>query len=259
MLDIAGIARKSGLTTDVQNRARLVSDLEVERSNGTDRIEVIVFAGRDGVRKAVPIAAVDRLIEVEAAAIGFAGGSAHVVVNGVILPLLGLSGGLEDEASVDILILSDESCRLAFASAGKVDAAEIDPQSITDADGVRLALVEGQSVELLELAQFALDREPSAAIAGARTCRLPLGDPWAGEFLRPMVEAAGYTVVGDRDSKVDLEVRFEDDRAASKAAAGQVLVISNKPIPARSRKKAIHRDDSEALARALSAASKGKA
>ena len=255
MLDVAGIARLAGLMADQQGRSRIETGLAHQQADESDLAPVIVFAGQDGIRKAVAIEAVERLAEVDASTISFGAGESHVVFDGAIMPLLGLVGEPAADSLVDILILCDETCRLAFATAGKVDATEFDPKTITGQPGRRLALVDEQSVELLELARFGSDLDDEMAEAAPPTCRLPLDDPWSNEFLRPMVEAAGYHVVEGGQDQVDLEVRLETAAKKDASNASVVLLTSSGPRPSS---MTIDRDDRTALARALRHASQGR-
>lgn len=255
MLDVAGIARQAGLNAELHGRARIDEEALQRDAAAEGLVPVIVFAGQDGIRKAVAIEAVDRLAEVEASAVSLGGGALHVVFDGAILPLLGLVGDPAREGCLDILILRDESCRIAFATAGKVDAAELDPATVTGEAGRKLALVDGQSVELLELACFGADSDHSFAAFSAPTCRLPLDDPWSNDFLRPMVEAAGYAVIEGAEGQVDLEVQIEIDPATGQAGAGEIVLLRE---AATGRSQTFSRDDRAALAKALRSASQGR-
>ena len=68
-------------------------------------------------------------------------------------------------------------------------------------------------------------RRPSRRRPRARptqlVCRLPEGDPWMDNMLRPLVEAAGYRVVGDEDeltADVVIALAGDDGRAGRRAA-----------------------------------------
>lgn len=239
MMDIAGLATEAGLLVEGHGRSALVVDDRADAEDGTELAPVIVFNGLDGIRKAVPIAAVERLFEVAVADIGRGGDGPHVVYEGRIFPLAGLAGGVPDAETLDVLLLQGDGREVALATDGRVDAAEID---LATASG-NLALLDGATVEVIDLAQLSgssAGREP----AGTKpSCRLPGDDPWCREFLRPLVRAAGYRIVEDRTARVDLEVTLD-------SSAEDVLVIaSNEAEP-----QPIRRDDHAALEAALRSA-----
>jgi two-component system chemotaxis sensor kinase CheA len=226
MLDPFGVSQLGGIASDKQ--ARLVSE-PVAQADARDLAMMIVFAGLDGIRRAVPLDSVERLIEVPMTEIG-RGNPAHIVFEGAIVPLHGLAvqPGCE---SIDVLVLAHQGRRLAYATAGAVDTADVDLATVTVETGRRLALLDGQSIELLEL-----DRLHRAQ----PTCRLPGDDAWTNAFLRPLVESAGYRVV-DQSNRADLEIRLDAGRTDS-------LVIGDDGL-------AVAKDDAAALQAALRLAS----
>jgi two-component system chemotaxis sensor kinase CheA len=226
MLDPFGVSQLGGIASDKQ--ARLVSE-PVAQADARDLAMMIVFAGLDGIRRAVPLDSVERLIEVPMTEIG-RGNPAHIVLEGAIVPLHGLAAQPAGE-SIDVLVLAHQGRRLAYATAGAVDTADVDLATVTVETGRRLALLDGQSIELLEL-----DRLHQAQ----PTCRLPGDDAWTNAFLRPLVESAGYRVV-DQSNPADLEIRLDSGRADS-------LVIGDDGL-------AVAKDDAAALQAALRLAS----
>ena len=197
MLDLVGLAQLGGISADKQARIASQPQAAVEEHELT---QMIVFMGFDGIRRALPLGQVERLIEVAAAEIGQGGGQAHIVFEEAIVPLHGLAGAHQAD-SFDVLVLTDRGRRIAYATAGTVDTADIDLATVSLATGRSLTLLDGQSIELLDLAS--LDSK-------APTCRLPGDDAWTREFLRPLVESAGYRVVDGPDT-ADLEITREAD------------------------------------------------
>ena len=91
----------------------------------------------------------------------------------------------------------------------------------------------------------------------ARVCRLPDGDRWVASFLRPLVEAAGYRVIGPHDAdQADLAIAFEAQAPAA-ARAAQVLRLCAAPEEVEAGSGAIYRYDRERLTAALAAARPG--
>jgi len=98
----------------------------------------------------------------------------------------------------------------------------------------------------------------SAARPGAPlVCHLPADDPWMQNMLRPIVEAAGYLVIGDGEELLpDLVIRSE---GATPRPAGdaQVLTLAADP-DAADGKGTIFRYDRAGLMLALKSAGAGR-
>lgn len=200
------------------------------------------------------MAGVEKLIEVAVTEIGQGGGYPHIVFDDAILPLHGFETGAHGE-TIDVLVLSAGGARLAYATAGSIDTSDLDLASVTNETGCQLALLQGQPVELLDLAILA------GAAAGPRpTCRLPTGDSWSREVLRPLVESAGYQVLDDPELQVDLEILLEGEKALPPGnAAGETLLIGNNGKGRKPGVAAIDRDDRAALMAAVHAANRRRA
>lgn len=216
MLDLVGVSQLGGIASDKQSR--IVAEPAVADEN-RELAAMIVFAGFDGRRRAVPLEQVERLIEVPTGAIG-GGDAPHIVFEEAIIPLHGFASQHAAE-SIDVLVLADQGRRLAYATAGAVDTADIDLATVSTETGRRLALLEGQSVELLDLA---------TPRGSQPTCHLPDDDAWTRTFLRPLVESAGYRVV-DPSRPADLAITFDAARSDS-VVIGDGLAVARDDVAA---------------------------
>ena len=248
MLDLAGVAQGGGIRLDKHARAAHQIKIAVEERSA-QLVEMIVFNGLDGVRRATPLTSVERLIEVALADVGQGGGHPHIVFGDAILPLHGFTRGI-GAVSIDVVVLSCAGTRLAYATAGAVDTADIDLATASTQAGRTLALLEGRSVELLDLASLA-----AAGHALQPTCRLPHGDVWSRDVLRPLVEAAGYRVIDDAEAAADVEIQLGDDWLE---IVGDTLVTGNRDDQGTTV-AALARGDHAALAAALRTANKRRA
>ena len=89
-------------------------------------------------------------------------------------------------------------------------------------------------------------------------CRLPAGDPWMQNLLRPIVEAAGYRVVPDTDEyEVDLAILSEVSDSPV-ALAARTIRLRSDPEPASKKDDSIYRYDREALLTALKSVAGGR-
>ena len=166
MLDLHGVSQLGGLNTDRQARTAVQSEAQASEE-ARDLAAMILFAGLDGIARAVPMAAVERLIDVPLDDIAHGGGFPHIVFEEAIVPLHGLIGDPAGE-SIDVLVLSQAGARIAYATAGAIDTADIDLATVTGGAGRSLVLYEGRSLELLDLATLAQARGLVAADDGWR-------------------------------------------------------------------------------------------
>ncbi|MCZ8324986.1 MAG: Hpt domain-containing protein [Sphingomonadaceae bacterium] len=166
MLDLHGVSQLGGLNTDRQARTAVQSEAQASEE-ARDLAAMILFAGLDGIARAVPMATVERLIDVPLDDIAHGGGFPHIVFEEAIVPLHGLVGDPAGE-SIDVLVLSQAGARIAYATAGAIDTADIDLATVTGGAGRRLVLHEGRSLELLDLATLAQARGLVAADDGWR-------------------------------------------------------------------------------------------
>ena len=152
-------------------------------------------------------------------------------------------------------MIGDGANQVAYAAKGALDTNVLALASATNGTGRQVAMVDGGMVELLDCHDLFAERAESASDGEPILCRLPAGDRWSREFLRPLVEAAGYRVTEDVTAPVDVEVRFERDaKAEASAEAGELLLLSTRRSRAAAERGAIYRYDRDALLDALDAA-----
>jgi two-component system chemotaxis sensor kinase CheA len=249
MLDVVGISQQSGIA--LKNHFRATGLAEVQSVDETDAlVQMIVFTGLDGMRRATTMTGVDRLVEVAVADIRCGGGQHHIVFDEAIIPLHGFESGAQGEA-IDVLVLSADGARLAYATAGVIDTCDVDLATATNSTGAQLALAQGQTVELLDVMTLA---------GKGLTCRVPGDDHWSREVLAPLLRIAGYRLVEDTEQYVDLEILLEgEDSSARNSAAGELLVIGADGKSGKRSSPAVNRDDRAALTAAIQAASKRRA
>ncbi|MFO6447962.1 chemotaxis protein CheA [Erythrobacter sp. NE805] len=262
LLDVANIAAQANLVSDT--RARVLTALseaagEVAEA-GPRAMLFTTFAGR---RSAVRLELVQRIETAPASAIDRSSARPRVVIDGMILPLVGLP---EEEAftapKVRLLRLSDGACELLHAVREVEDAVELaealrpvpeDPL----AEGI--TLIAGQPVTLIDAhALFARHGEAPQAASRPR-CTLPEGD-WARTILAPLVTAAGYDIVPAEEAGSDaIGILFEDvyevAEALGRPLPAQVIRLRDQP-DAPPGSGTIYRYDREGLLAALAAAAR---
>jgi two-component system chemotaxis sensor kinase CheA len=86
-------------------------------------------------------------------------------------------------------------------------------------------------------------------------CRLPSDDPWMQNMLRPIVEAAGYLVIGENDELIPDLVILSDGKPVEAADGAKTIVLRSEPEGEDG--ESIYRYDRAGLLMALKAAAAG--
>jgi two-component system chemotaxis sensor kinase CheA len=227
LLDPSGLAAKAGISPTL---AAEVEAEAAEAENEQPPRAGLLFTAFGGARRAVPLACVLRVEEVPAAAIASSGGRLHVAMEDRILPLAGCDA-VPADGTVRIIRLSDGTREIAYAAADIIDTVAL-PATYTAVESPGevhgVALVGAVQVELLDLHWlFASGLAAPAAESERPLCLLCGCDPWMDDFLRPLVESAGYRVrLSGRDGAgeaADLVILLDEAPDAVPAATGRVL------------------------------------
>jgi len=258
LFDAGGLAQVGGVKIEAQERASRIADgpsSEVSKSTA-----VLLFRGLDGGRRALRLAVVDRIEEVPASAIRSAAGHLRVQVGDAILPLAGVSGDL-GEGNVRLFRLNDGSHEVGYAFAEVLDFATIENDVIhADRPGEvsGVSLINGEPAEIVD-AHWLFANHVGTVSKASETlvCRLPTDDPWIQNMLRPIVEAAGYRVVGEGEEHADLVIASQGSEISSEAAA-QTIWLRSEAEAAGKKDESIYRYDRAALLMALKSAGAGR-
>lgn len=261
LLDVTNIAAQADLVSD--GRARVLQRIADEAASAADNApRAMLFTGFDGRRSAVRLELVQRIETAPLSAIDRSAARPRVVIDGLILPLIGLTEGPVKGDKLRLLRLSDGACELLHAVREVEDAIELasalvpvpeDPlvEAVTLVDGKPVALIDAHEL-------FARFGEPPLALAGARPlCTLPDSD-WARTILAPLVSAAGYDIIaaGSGDPEV-VTILFEDvyevAEALGRVPEGPVIRLRDHPEEPHAP-GTIYRYDREGLMKALAAA-----
>ncbi|WP_404333330.1 chemotaxis protein CheA [Sphingomonas sp. MMS12-HWE2-04] len=194
LLDCAGIATVAGL--DFHRDVNEAFDEEAETAE-VPGIPALLFCDLDGVRRAVPLAAVDRVEQVEPDAVRFAAGRFRVTIDGRILPLA-TQGEVEGRERLNVLRLKDGNCEVSYAIDEAIDIITL-PEEIMPAREpgpiAGVVLVEGEQIELLDVL-WVFDEHADGGDDEVAPLCLIAGDKdgWMASFVRPLLETAGYRV-----------------------------------------------------------------
>jgi two-component system chemotaxis sensor kinase CheA len=260
LFDPAGLALVGGVKLEAQERsARIADGPQVAASRS---LAVLLFKTLDGSRRALPLAVVDRIEEVPVSAIKQTAGQLRVQVGDAILPLAGATGTEFTTAKVRLFRLNDGAHEVGYAFAEVVDFAAIDNEVIHaerpgEISGV--TLVNGEPAELVDAHWlFANHVGAVARTTEELVCRLPSDDPWMQNMLRPIVEAAGYRVVGDdHQDDADLVIAARGEELPEESGKNMIWLRAE-PDAAGKKDDSIYRYDRAGLLMALKTAGRGK-
>ena len=259
LLDCAGIAHVAGLNFSRDEEQVEDEEDAVEAEAG---IPALLFEDLDGVRRAVPLAAVDRVEQVEGSSVRFAAGRHRVTIDGRILPLAA-QGKIEGRERLNVLRLKDGVNEVSYAIDEALDIITL-PEELVPAREpgpiAGVALIDDEQVELLDILwvfdehadREAVDAAPLCLIAGDR-------DGWMASFVRPLLETAGYRVVTQLPQGELPAVVLSTEAAPAELADKAPLVrLRSRRAAAGAGDDSVYRYDRAGLLSALEARMAGK-
>ncbi len=261
LLDIARIAAAHELVSDA--RARVRQPVEAAAQQAVRNLpRAMLFTDFAGRRSAVRLELVRRIETAPVSAIDRSAARPRAVIDGMILPLVGLPDAPLTQPRVRLLRLTDGVCEVLHAVREVEDAVELtnalhpvleDPlaEAMTLVDGVPVTLIDAHAL-------FAAHGAAPIPVNRPR-CVLP-DDDWAQSILAPLVSAAGYEVVSAAQDDPDTiaiicEEVFEVADALGRAPSGPVIRLREYPDAPKGC-ETIYRYDRDGLLDALAAASR---
>ncbi len=273
LLDVTNVAAAYGLVSDARGRVFKSTDDDKEAADQT-ACRAMLFTDFAGRRCAVRLELVQRIETAPISAIDLSAGSPRAVIDGVILPLIGLPDGPLPSDKLRLLRLTDGSCELLHAVREIDDAAELTgalKPANDDPMIEALTLVDGKTVALIDGHQFFARYGEAPEVVSKPVCRLPETD-WAKTILGPLVKSAGYAIAQEPSNSADatkpdasgtsadIAIWFDDEYEAAIALDMDfnTPVIRLRDVPDSSGgAESIYRYDREALVFALQQARSG--
>ncbi len=259
LLDVTNIAAQYELLSDARTRV-----LRAEKSDNVaddnDIAHAMLFTDHAGRRSAVRLELVQRIETVDGSAVDVSSSAARAVLDGVILPLIGLPDEFEPKGRLRLLRLSDDACELLYAVKDIDDAVPLENPLKPVADDPLIeavTLVDGQSTVLVDGHElFARFGEPPE-LTSKPLCHVPDGE-WARTILGPLIQAAGYDIVTGDDGHAaasDISIILDDQAEAFETPANVIRLRSQPDAP--DDDGSIYRYDREGLIAALRNAGAG--
>lgn len=261
LLDVANIAAQHNLVSDT--RTRVLGPLAEDAGAAAEAAQrAMLFTDFAGRRSAVRLELVQRIETAPVAAIDRSAARPRVVIDGLILPLIGLPEAPLTQTRVRLLRLSDGTCELLYAVREVEDAVELS-EALTpvpeDPLAEAMTLIGGAPVTLIDAHElFARHGEAPQATARPR-CTLPDGE-WARAILAPLVTAAGYDIVDPKEGGAGaIGILFEDvyevAETLGRPLPSRVIRLRDQP-DAPAGAGTVYRYDREGLLAALAAAAR---
>ncbi|WP_339823446.1 chemotaxis protein CheA [uncultured Parasphingorhabdus sp.] len=254
MLYVGAIADREGLVSDVNKASRKSALAERQNVVEAEAVSALLIRGLDGQRRIVRMDPVSRIETVDSAAVRITDDGAQVVIDEEIYPLAGTGYGAPGEGEINLLILSDGANQIAYAVQNVVDTihianAVVPEEKKGEIEGV--TLFEGEALEVLDCHWLFAKHDGYSRKKITKTCQINEEDHWVHSILRPMIEAAGYTIVGANSTEaVDIAITMSNEPAAPRHA-GQVITLTNDPDAADHKGGVIYRYDRGTLLASL--------
>jgi two-component system chemotaxis sensor kinase CheA len=167
---------------------------------------LLVFRAGSAQLKAVPLALITRLEEIDARKIELSNGRHMVQYRGQLMPLVSMNEtvSVKGEGAQPLLVFSDGSRSMALVVDEIVDIVEdrLDIQVASDNAGVLgSAIIKGQATEIIDVGHFLplafedwFRRKEQPGRAKPRSVLLIDDSPFFRNMLTPVLQAAGYAV-----------------------------------------------------------------
>jgi two-component system chemotaxis sensor kinase CheA len=260
IVDPNGVAQAFGRSV----QAALASAPELKPSEvmaDEDKVALLVFRAGSPQPKAVPLALVTRLEEIDCRRIEISDGRHLAQYRGQLMPLLRIdtAAALKQEGAQPILVFSDRGRSMGIVVDEIIDIVEdkLDIEVASQRPGVLgYAVIKGNTTEIVDVGHFLpqafedwFRRRDVTATQPARTVLLVDDSAFFRNMLAPLIKAAGYRVIAvgsgadalaalQSDTRFDLVVTdiempdmdgfalAEAVRGASRTAALPIIALS---------------------------------
>jgi two-component system chemotaxis sensor kinase CheA len=205
IVDPNGIARALGSTVTSQLAAADAAATKPAAADG-QATSLLLFRAGSTQLKAVPLALVTRLEEIDARKVEMSNGRHMVQYRGQLMPLVTMNEEVrvKGEGAQPLLVFSDGNRVMALVVDEIVDIVEerLDIQVGSENAGVLgSAIIKGQATEIIDVGHFLplafedwFRRKEQPARNAARSVLLVDDSPFFRNMLTPVLQAAGYQV-----------------------------------------------------------------
>ncbi len=200
LLDAAGIAQAARLPLREAQRGPMAGTLAAQGAAREETEQALVFAERDGTRRLIPLAIVDRVEDLFPSQVATSNGRAFARIEGKLYPALNAAEGVTD--AVKSLRLHAGQETLCYLISDVLDIIDVPPRLSAVLNAGRIAglvMVGTRQMEMID--PFALFAEAAREAAGAgimaRSVHCLIADAddaWLSGILAPLLRQAGHIV-----------------------------------------------------------------
>lgn len=219
ILDPNGIATATGSIAATNPNEE--ENAAIKNAGRNERTALLVFRAGTDEPKAVPLALVARLEEIEAENVEVSDNQLVVQYRGQLMPLLPVTDTFErrTEGRQPVLVFTDRDRSMGLMVDEILDIVEenLNIEIKTDTDGViGSAIVDGKATEIIDASSFLtrayqdwFGRTDEGADNGNASGRVLLVDdsPFFRNLMAPLLRAAGYEVLTAENADVALSMR----------------------------------------------------
>lgn len=238
ILDPNGIANLTNSGVGDHEQAEMEEQEMARRTAGKETESMLVFTAGSKHPKAVPLALVARLEEIEIADVELSDGKRMVQYRGALMPLINASPNMElrEEGRQPVLVFTDREYTMGLAVDEIMDIVEedVDIKLASDKEGVvGSAVIDGKATEVIDVSHFLSlafadwltsgDASDDAAPTSGASLLLVDDSDFFRNMLRPVLTVAGYDVVAVSGAAAALK-RMEDGQMFD-------LIISDIEMP----------------------------
>ncbi len=238
ILDPNGIANLTNSGVGDHEQAEMEEQEMARRTAGKETESMLVFTAGSKNPKAVPLALVARLEEIEIADVELSDGKRMVQYRGALMPLINASPNMElrEEGRQPVLVFTDREYTMGLAVDEIMDIVEedVDIKLASDKEGVvGSAVIGGKATEVIDVSHFLSlafadwltsgDASDDTAPTSGASLLLVDDSDFFRNMLRPVLTVSGYDVVAVSSAAAALK-RMEDGQMFD-------LIISDIEMP----------------------------
>ncbi|WP_193371017.1 hybrid sensor histidine kinase/response regulator [Pelagibius marinus] len=218
ILDPNGIAAATGEISVAEGAEDNAKGRHMARSS--DSVAMLIFRAVDATPKAVPLALVARLEEIDLQQVEFSNGQYVVQYRGQLMPLVMMdpSQKLESEGRQPVLVFADGKRTMGLVVQEIVDIVEgrMNIELSSEREGyVGTAVIDGKATDIIDAGYyltlafhdwFQADRETLDGEGHGRRLLVVDDSPFFRNLLQPLLTVAGYDVVCVESADAALEL-----------------------------------------------------
>lgn len=233
LLDAAGIAQSAKLPLRDAQRGAVVSSSRQQVAARDETIQGLVFAERDGTRRLIPLAIVDRVEDIDAEQVAITNGRAFARIDGKLFPALNAGAGVaEPVKSLRLHAGREVLCYLIGDVLDIIDVPSKLDVVLNEGRVAGLVMVGTQQMEMLD--PFALFAEAARGGADAVAVRpvhcliADSDDAWLSGILAPLLRQAGHEVTIGATGEMTPDIILSSDPSDIAVDGGvPVLALSD--------------------------------